>query len=77
MLKSLARAHDRPVSTVYKWRQRGNHPVDEKSMAITERWSQFEVTRFDERPDIYCLQGVLKLLEAKGFHFKDEGIELD
>ncbi len=73
MLKSLAKAHDRPESTVYKWRHRGNHPVDEKSMAITERWSGFEVTRFEERPDIYCLQGVLRLLKAKGFQVKKRG----
>lgn len=77
MLKSLANAHGRPISTVYKWRVRRNHPVDEKSMAITERWSGFEVTRFDERPDIFCLQGLLKLLKAKGFHLNNEGIELD
>ena len=72
MLKSLAEAHGRPVSTVYKWQLRGNHPVSESAMAITEQWSGFEVDRFDERPDVFDLKGVIKLLESKGVEFGTE-----
>ena len=72
MLESLARAHQRPVSTVYKWKQRKNHPVDEATMSITERWSDYQVTRFDERPDIFCLEGVISLLQAKGMKVEKE-----
>ena len=67
LLQSLANAHARPLSTIYKWQYRDNHPATDEAMAITERWSGYKVTRFDERPDVYSLEGFKKVLGQSGF----------
>lgn len=67
LMLSLAEAHGRPVSTVYKWQSRENHPATYEVMAITEAWSGFTVSRFDERPDVFNLDSLITALENSGF----------
>lgn len=65
--RALARAHGRPLSSIYKWLARGSHPADRASMAITEEWSDYAVTRFDERPDVWCIDETVGCLERLGY----------
>ena len=65
--KALADAHGRPLSSIYKWLSRGAHPADAKTIAITEAWSGYKVTRFEERPDVWKLDELIESLQRMGY----------
>ncbi len=67
LLSSLARAHGRTICTVYKWQQHNNHPPGIEAMAITEAWSGHQVSRFDERPDIFKPEELLSAFKNQGY----------
>lgn len=67
----LAEAHGRPVATIYKWIKKGTHPASDEAMRITEVVTKHMVSRFDERPDVWALDGVINALGQIGFEVNE------
>jgi hypothetical protein len=53
-LVKLAAAHGKSSRSVYRWVQEdGLHPKDPISLSITEKFTNYEFSRFDEYPELY------------------------